>query len=202
MKLSAAVECLLFVAGEPLEVADIARALDCAVDDAGEAVIALRRELAESERGLQVVELAGGYQLATRPDYTEPIARLLARGPSRLSRAALESLAIIAYRQPITAPELEAVRGVASGSVLKTLVDRRLIAEVGRRQTAGRPILYSTTRDFLHYFGLNELADLPPLDENDVVRISASAEAPDGAMVEPSAEMETTDDADVPSSVI
>jgi segregation and condensation protein B len=162
---ASAIECLLFVAGEPLSLQDMARSL-CAADI--EAEIALRElqlRLGESGSGLQIVSIAGGYQLSTRPEYSETIGRLLARSGSKLSRAALESLAIIAYRQPITIPELESVRGVASGSVVKTLLDRRLILETGRRPTAGRPALYSTTRDFLHYFGINDLGELPQLGE-------------------------------------
>ncbi len=165
MSHASAIECLLFVAGEPLSLQDMARSL-CAADI--EAEIALRElqlRLGESGSGLQIVSIAGGYQLSTRPEYSETIGRLLARSGSKLSRAALESLAIIAYRQPITIPELESVRGVASGSVVKTLLDRRLILETGRRPTAGRPALYSTTRDFLHYFGINDLGELPQLGE-------------------------------------
>src|SRR5437762_871890 len=124
MKLSAAVECLLFVAGEPLTIPDVARA--AAVEDsvAEAALQDLQRRLEESGSGLQVIEIAGGFQLASRPEYEEPIARLIARSASKLSRAALETAAIIAYRQPITQPEIEAVRGVASGSVLQTLQNR------------------------------------------------------------------------------
>lgn len=161
---ASAVECLLFVAGEPLTFKDIARALPCDEIEAEEALRDLQLRLGESNSGLQVVSIAGGWQLATRPDYAEVVGRLLARGASKLSRAALETLAIIAYRQPITQPEIEAVRGVAAGSVVKTLMERKLIVEAGRKQTVGRPILYATTPDFLHYFALRDLEELPPLD--------------------------------------
>jgi segregation and condensation protein B len=179
---ASAIECLLFVAGEPLSLQDLARSL-CSTDI--EAEIALRElqlRLGESGSGLQVVSIAGGFQLSTRPEYSETIGRLLARSGSKLSRAALESLAIIAYRQPITIPELESVRGVDSGSVVKTLLDRRLILETGRRPTAGRPALYSTTRDFLHYFGINDLAELPQLDELEQTALPFTQ--PEPAMIE------------------
>ncbi len=187
MSLDAAVECLLFVAGEPLALADLARAVGCDELTAETALRELQLRLGESGSGLQVVQIAGGWQLSSRPEYGETIARLLARGSNKLSRAALETAAIIAYRQPITQPEIEAVRGVASGSVVKTLVERGLVAEAGRKQTVGRPILYATTREFLHYFGLTDLTELPPLEEMSVSGAEAptegapAAEAPDGA---------------------
>lgn len=165
MNLSAAAECLLFVAGEPLPLPEIARALKCDEIEAESAVRELHLRLDETGSGLQVVSIAGGWQLATKPVYAETIAALLARGESRLSRAALETIAIVAYRQPITQSEIEAVRGVSCGGVLKTLTDRRLILEAGRKQTIGRPILYATTPEFLHYFALTSVDDLPPLEE-------------------------------------
>jgi segregation and condensation protein B len=165
MSLAAAVECLLFVAGEPLTLEDMARALQCDPLTAEEALRELQLRLGESGSGLQVVSIAGGWQLATRPAYAEAVGRLLARGATRLSRAALETLAIVAYRQPVTQPEIEAVRGVAAGSVLKTLLERRLITEIGRKPTVGRPILYGTTPEFLHYFAIGDLTELPPLEE-------------------------------------
>ena len=164
MNLSSAVECLLFVAGEPLTLMDIARALKCEAAEAEMAIRQLEKRLVEFESGLQVVEIAGGWQLATRPEHAETVAMLIARSEPKLSRAALETLAIIAYRQPVTQPEIEAVRGVQCGGVLKTLDDRRLIHEQGRKQTVGRPILYATTPEFLHYFGIGNIAELPPLE--------------------------------------
>jgi segregation and condensation protein B len=164
-RLASALECLLFVAGEPLPLAELARALQVDELTAEHALRELQLHLGETGSGLQVTAIAGGYQLCTRPDHAEVIARLLARGGNRLSRAALETLAIIAYRQPVTQPEVEAVRGVSVGGVLKTLLDRRLIAEAGRKQAVGRPILYATTPEFLHYFGLQALDDLPPMDD-------------------------------------
>lgn len=184
--LSAAAEAVLFAAAEPLTIADLARALACDDQQAAAAVARLRERLKETGSGLDVVEIAGGYQLATRPTFRECVGRMMAREPGRLSRAALETLAIIAYRQPITQPEIEAVRGVGCGSVLRTLIERNLIAETGRRPTVGRPILYVTTPSFLHYFALADLSELPPLEEPSEVpsvtdyRDAASAETTAG----------------------
>lgn len=164
MSRSAAAECILFVAGEPIPTSVLAQALLCPEEEALEALEELASRLDATQSGLQVISIAGGYQLATRPGYAESIGRLVTRPDTRLSRAALETAAIIAYRQPITLPEVEAVRGVSCSGVIKTLVDRRLVAEAGRKQTVGRPILYETTPEFLHYFALGSLADLPPIE--------------------------------------
>ncbi|HLV79258.1 MAG TPA: SMC-Scp complex subunit ScpB [Chthonomonadaceae bacterium] len=162
--IEAALECLLFVAGEPVPLEDLARALNAEAPAVEAALRSLQVGLTERGSGLHLIRIAGGWQLATRPEHAEVVGRLLARGSSKLSRAALETLAIIAYRQPITAPEIEAVRGVSASSVLKTLLERRLIAEAGRKPTLGRPMLYTTTADFLHYFGIAEIGQLPPLE--------------------------------------
>lgn len=177
-ELIAACECLLFVAGEPLTIEDIASALGCDVARAREVTDDLAAALDERGSGLQLLRIAGGLQLATRPSHAQVLARHFARSSSRLSRAALETAAIVAYRQPVTLPEIEAIRGVGSSGVVKTLLERRLLAEVGRKQAAGRPILYGTTPEFLHYFGLTDLADLPPLPELEAVP-DAGAEHPE-----------------------
>ncbi len=160
----AALECLLFVAGEPVSLCDLSRALgtdELAVEGA---LRSLQATLSERGSGLQLIRIAGGWQLSTRPEYAETVARLLTRSASKLSRAGMETLAIIAYRQPITAPEIEAIRGVSASGVLKTLSERRLIAEAGKKMALGRPTLYVTTPDFLHYFGIADLSQLPPLE--------------------------------------
>jgi segregation and condensation protein B len=162
--IEAALECLLFVAGEPVPIKDLARALAREELEIEAALRSLQISLTERGSGLQALRIAGGWQLATRAEHAEVIGRLLTRGASKLSRAALETLAIIAYRQPITAPEIEAVRGVSTGSVLKTLLERRLIMEAGRKAALGRPMQYTTTSDFLHYFGIADLAQLPVLE--------------------------------------
>jgi segregation and condensation protein B len=157
-------ECFLFVSPEPVTPAQVAAALDLDERAAREALEALRENY--SSPGLQVVRVAGGYQLCTRPEHAESVARFLRPPAHRLSRPALETLAIIAYRQPITLPEVEAIRGVNSAGVLKTLLDRDLIQEKGRKETVGRPILYVTTDQFLKHFGLKDLTELPLLEES------------------------------------
>jgi segregation and condensation protein B len=144
--------------------ADLARVLVQDEIATEEALRSLQISLTERGSGLQLLRIAGGWQLATRPEHAEAIGRMLTRGGSKLSRAAMETLAIIAYRQPITAPEIEAVRGVSVSGVLKTLLERRLISEAGRKETLGRPMLYVTTPDFLHYFAIADLSQLPPLE--------------------------------------
>lgn len=160
----AAIECLLFVAGEPVPTSEIARALVIDEITAEGAIRSLQITLTERRSGLQMLHIAGGWQLATRPEHSEVVARLLTRTSTKLTRASMETLAIIAYRQPITAPEIEAVRGVSVAGVLKTLLERRLIREAGRKQALGRPMTYETTPDFLHYFGITDLTQLPALD--------------------------------------
>ena len=160
----AALECLLFVSGEPVPLSELARALQSDEIDVEGALRDLQITLTERNSGLQLMRIAGGWQLSTRPEYADTVAQLLSRGANKLSRAAMETLAIVAYRQPITAPEIEAVRGVSASGVLKTLLERRLVQEVGRKETLGRPILYATTADFLHYFGIADLSQLPILE--------------------------------------
>ena len=122
-------------------------------------------KLTERGSGLQLLHIAGGWQLATRSEYAVFVGKMLARSASKLSRAALETLSIVAYRQPVTAPEIEAIRGVSAAGVMKTLLERGLITEAGKKNAPGRPNLYTTTQDFLHYFGMNSLADLPPIEQ-------------------------------------
>jgi segregation and condensation protein B len=160
-------EAYLFAAAEPILPTETAKALGIEAADVEEALEDLTNAYARRAGGLHVVRLAGGYQMATRPGLSDDLARLLAApgGKARLSKPALETLAIIAYQQPVTQAEVEAVRGVNVDAVLKTLMERGLIAEAGRKPVPGRPILYATTPDFLHHFGLNTLDDLPPLED-------------------------------------
>jgi segregation and condensation protein B len=162
--LPAVLEALLFAAGEPISVKDLCRAADITADDLHPALRTLKDRHIASGCALHVLEIAGGFQLATRPEFAPFIGRLLAPHANRLSKPALETVTIIAYRQPCTQAEIEAIRGVASDGVLKTLLERDLLKEAGRKATPGRPILYATTDAFLHYFGLTALDDLPPLD--------------------------------------
>ncbi|MDH7480412.1 MAG: SMC-Scp complex subunit ScpB [Armatimonadota bacterium] len=162
-KLKNILECMLFVSPQPLIVRQVAQSLEIDEGEVERAIHELRLDY--NGRGLQIVRIAGGYQMCTRPEYADYIAKLLKPERVRLSRAALETVAIIAYRQPITAPEIEAIRGVNSDGVLHTLLERGLIKQVGRKETVGRPILYATTEEFLNHFGLNDLSELPELEE-------------------------------------
>jgi segregation and condensation protein B len=131
-----------------------------------EAVASLNRAYAESGRSFRVESVAGGFRLMTLPQFAPCIAAFQGqRGAAKLSRAAVESLAIVAYRQPLTRAQLEAIRGVACGEVLKTLLERRLIAVQGRAEELGRPLLYGTTKEFLNLFGLASIKDLPTAAE-------------------------------------
>lgn len=170
-------EAYLFVATEPVQPAEIGRLLNIEAAAVEEALEDMTNAYARRiNSGLHVVRIAGGYQMATRPAMAEGVARLLAAPgqKSRLSKPALETLAIIAYQQPVTQAEIEAVRGVNADAVLKTLTERRLVQETGRKEVPGRPFLYGTTPDFLHYFGLHTLEDLPPLE--DIVIAEAEAD--------------------------
>jgi segregation and condensation protein B len=188
LDLCAALECLLFVSREPVAPARLAEALAVSTD----ALPALVEELSArlENHGLQVLQLAGGYSLATREAYAEPVRLLLEPKPEQLSRQALETLAIVAYKQPLTRPQIEAIRGVNSAGVIRALLDRRLLATAGRDKAAGRPFLFITTPDFLSLFGLADLGDLPSLGEDaaeTMARALDAAEA-DRAGAEPEEE--------------
>lgn len=157
-------ESLLFVAGEPTPVADFARALELSVGDVEVLLQTLNEEY--HGRGLRIQRHGDTLQLVTAPEAAAAIHRFLGVQSTtpRLSNAALETLAIIAYKQPLTKAGLEAIRGVDCGGAVRTLLQRGLIAEVGRQQTAGRPVLYGTTDEFLRQFGINHLEHLPPID--------------------------------------
>lgn len=156
------VEALLFVAEEPLLPEKIAEITGAELKDVRAALRTLQDEYAGEERGLQVMEIAKGYQLGTKPELS-PVLETLFKGEKSytLSQAALETLAIIAYRQPVTRVDIEGVRGVKVDGVVDTLLKRRFIRTVGRKDAPGRPILYGTTREFLKYFGLKDLSELP-----------------------------------------
>lgn len=178
-------EAYLFVAAEPVRPPEAARTLGMEAADIEEALEDLTNAYARrAAGGLHIVRLAGGYQMATRPHLSDDLGRLLAApgGKARLSKPALETLAIIAYQQPATQAEVEAVRGVNVDGVLKTLSERGLIVEEGRKPVPGRPILYVTTPDFLHHFGLNTLDDLPPLEDIDPADAEADKAAAHDAL--------------------
>jgi segregation and condensation protein B len=156
---------LLFVADSPAAVSQLAAALGTTEGQAEQALEVLRSRL-ESNGPIQVIQLAGGYQLCTKPEYQAVIAQLLQPFRSRISRSQLEVLAIVAYRQPITTGEIDQIRGVQSDHSVRALVERRMIQDIGRRPTPGRPVLYATTQQFLHAFNMNDLSQLPALEGN------------------------------------
>ncbi len=164
LPLTALVESLLFAASAPVSLKQLAEALECSLAEVEAAVQALQE--ACRTRGVRVQRHGELLQLVTAPGAAPYVERLLGlSGGTGLSPAALETLAIVAYKQPITRPEIEAIRGVNSDSVLRTLLSKGLIQEVGRLETVGRPVLFGTTFEFLQYFGLSRLDELPPLEE-------------------------------------
>lgn len=182
MRTTRIVEAILFASDAPLTAADLARAAEGLDEDAVEAAILdLRAEYEAAGRAFQLYEVAGGYQLLTRPEFKPYLERFqTVPQPSRLSRPALEVLAIIAYRQPIGRAEIEEIRGVSSAGVLRTLQDRGLIDVVGRGEGLGRPLLYGTTRRFLEHMGIRSLDELPRPDELPIVLTGRPLEAPEG----------------------
>ncbi len=184
----AVVEAVLFTAGDPLSLSDLTAICEADEPSIREALTALQVEYRTARHGLQFVEVAGGYQLTTRPEYAAWVSRLhrLIR-EVRLTRPALETLAIIAYRQPLTRAEIEVIRGVDCAGVLRTLLERRLAKIAGRKAAVGRPLLYGTTREFLQCFGLKDLSELPTLQEFQALGGHAEMADPPAQTVETSA---------------
>lgn len=182
-------EALLFASDIPVEAATIQEVLGLAGPaEALDLVEALRQRLEGRGQALQVMEAGGGFRLVTRPEVAPWLVKLArSRTRSRLSRPALETLAIIAYRQPVSRPEVDAIRGVNSEGVLDNLLERRMIRIGGRKDSPGRPFLYETTRDFLVAFGLRDLADLPRV-EGELLVPGAGGAAPVGGPLLPSGE--------------
>ncbi len=163
--LKAIVESLLFVSPEPMSLKQIGQTIEgVSLDDIQAAIRSIQAECDKPSRGIQCVEVAGGFIFTTQPDCGPWVKRLVA-GKPKLSKSGLEVLAIVAYKQPITRPEIEAVRGTDTAGVMRTLLERRLVQILGRRDGVGRPVIYGTTSDFLKTFGLNNLKDLPPIQE-------------------------------------
>ncbi|MBN2847600.1 MAG: SMC-Scp complex subunit ScpB [Coriobacteriia bacterium] len=159
-------EALLFVSDEPVSVSRLATILETTPDEVESALKTLSAEYAADERGFQLREVAGGWRLYTHPAYHAQVEEyVLSWDTRRLSQAALEALAVIAYHQPVTRQGVNAVRGVNSEAVLSSLIEKGLVREVGRDRNAGNAIIYGTTRTFLERFGLKDLAELPPLEE-------------------------------------
>ena len=165
-ELKKVLEAFLFVSSSPVEIAQIKEALGVEQDQLIKTAFQeLKAKYESDETGLRIIEVAGGYRLSTSPETAPHLKKWFKKQKPRLSRASLETLSIIAYRQPITRSEIEAIRGVNVEGALGTLLDRGLVRIAGRRDTVGRPILYGTTRIFLEHFGLNTLKDLPILNE-------------------------------------
>jgi segregation and condensation protein B len=166
-ELKAIVESLLFVSSEPLSVQRLLAVIgDVTKAEVTQALRSLGEELEQEGRGLRLAEIAGGFRLLTKQEYAGWIKRLdKSKSTAKLSRSALESLAIIAYKQPIVRSEIEEIRGVETSGVVRTLLERKLVRIVGRKEVPGRPIMYGTTKYFLEHFGLNDLSQLPPLRE-------------------------------------
>ncbi len=156
-------EALLFVANAPATLADLSAAVGAPEGAIDQALELLERRM-NASGAIQLVRLAGGYQLSTKSEYSEVIAAFLKPQNKRLSRSAMEVLAIIAYKQPMTIGDVEEIRGVQSDYGVRVLLERNLIQEVGRKPTPGRPVLYGTTQEFLHRFNLNDVKELPPLE--------------------------------------
>ena len=176
--LKAAVEAIIYVADEPVTIEQIAAVLKgYSLRDVQRALDCLLEEYRPDERGLEIREVAGGYKMFTKPQHHETIGRFVKQLTPllRLSMAALETLATIAYRQPVTVPEIQQIRGVHAAGVLKTLLDKKLITTAGRKNVLGRPILYKTTKEFLVQFGLSSLQELPSMEEfEDLARVALS----------------------------
>jgi len=165
-ELVAIVEALIFVADEPITTKLLAEVLSEDRDAVDAAVGELQKEYEGRESGLQIREIAGGWQIATRTELHEEVRKFLKTRPSaKLSLASLETLAVIAYKQPVTVPEILEIRGVQSASAIKTLLEKRLIVTKGHKETVGRPMQYGTSKEFLIQFGLKDLTELPSIED-------------------------------------
>lgn len=192
-RFKAIIEAAIYITDEPLTPAQIAAALGQPADRINRLLDELTAEYNRPERGLSIREIAGGYKMATKAEHHEAIRSFVKnlKPPLKLSLPALETLAVIAYKQPVTAPEIMEIRGVQGVGVLKTLLDRKLIATGGRKHVVGKPILYKTTKEFLVQFGLKDLAELPTLKEfEELGRLSLNDNEEPGA--QPSANVEAT----------
>ena len=180
--LEPAVSAVIFASDEPVQPREIASALGgVALDEVERAIETLDKELGQSGLGLQLERVAGGVRFATRPDVGPWVRRFFReRNKTRLSLPALETLAVVAYRQPVTAPEIQAIRGKDPTAALKGLLDKKLLRCMGRKKVVGSPLLYGTTKEFLLHFGLNGLEDLPSIEDFDQFLDVLQAEAPGG----------------------
>jgi len=167
-------EAIIFVSDEPITSKALGEIIGEDKQTVQAAVEELQKEYEERTGGLQIREIAGGWQIATRTEYHEEIRKFLKTRPSaKLSLAALETLSVIAYKQPVTIPEILEIRGVQSASAIRTLLEKRLIVTKGHKETVGRPMQYGTSKDFLIQFGLNDLSDLPSIEDFEDLTITA-----------------------------
>jgi len=193
-QIKAILEAIVYVADEPLTLAQIAASLQQPTERVKDLLDQLIAEFDQPGHGVSIREVAGGYKMATKPEHHDAVRNFVKslKPPLKLSLPALETLAVIAYKQPATGPEIMEIRGVQGGGVLKTLLDRKLIAVAGRKNVIGKPMLYKTTKEFLIQFGLKDLSELPSLKEFEEIRRMAFAdsEAPsrEAAAAEPTAE--------------
>jgi len=180
IRLRAIIEAIIYLTDEPLSVEQLAGALRQETEVVGRLLADLTAEYEKPEHGVAIREVAGGFAMATKPEHHEEVRAFVKnmQAPVKLSLPSLETLAVIAYRQPITAPEVMEIRGVQGAGVLKTLLDRRLIAAAGRKNVVGKPILYKTTKEFLVQFGLKDLAELPSLKEFEEIRRMSITDEP------------------------
>jgi segregation and condensation protein B len=179
-QLKAVLEAIVYVTEDPLSAAQIADALGEPPDRVEKLLETLVAEFDRPEHGVTIREVAGGYKMGTKAEHHERVRAFVKslRSPLKLSLPALETLAVIAYKQPVTGPEILEIRGVQGGGVLKTLLDRKLIATAGRKNVIGKPMLYKTTKEFMMQFGLKDLSELPTLKEfEDIRRLAVSDEA-------------------------
>jgi segregation and condensation protein B len=210
-ELRAALEAILFLSSEPVRVDDLAESLDESKDAVQAQLEEVKRILDEHVGGFTLEQAAGGWRLTTRAEHESVLKKYFAKkGENRLSLAALETLAIVAYRQPITAPEIGEIRGVNVSSPIRTLLERRMIRVAGRKNVVGSPFLYRTTKDFLVHFGLNDIRDLPRLEEfgdligenigDDLVAAINAAPEPSGEGIIEAASEETAPEETTPES--
>jgi len=205
-QLKAIVEAVIYITDEPLSADQIATALQQPAARVGEVLAELTADYNRPDRGLTIREVAGGYKMSTKPEHHEAVRAFVKnlKPALKLSLPALETLALIAYKQPITAPEIMEVRGVQGAGVLKTLLDRKMIATSGRKQVLGKPILYKTTKEFLVQFGLKDLSELPTLKEfEELGRLSLTdSEQPDAPAQPAASEAQTAENESVAADAL
>lgn len=199
-ELQAVIEAVVYVADEPLTIAQMSNALAQPADRIETVLRRLIEEFERAEHGIGIREVAGGFKIATKPEHHDAVRNFVKslKAPLKLSLAALETLAVIAYKQPVTGPEIMQIRGVQGLGVLKTLLDRKLIASAGRKNVLGKPMLYKTTKEFLIQFGLKDIGELPSLKEFEEIRRMAFGDEPapqPEAVPEPAPQPEPTAEA-------